>query len=1077
MSVTAFANNLRSNPSSASLAQYYQEHNPAFSSGAQAGANGSAPHNELDFCNAFWGEGDAGYEVIMAKLRASSRTMDELKSFWKERASIEEDYAKRLAKLGKTVLGKDEIGELRNALDTLRNETDKQASARAKLSMEIRRDVETPTTEFASRMANLRKTYAANIEKSYKNKSAQEGHVAKARERYEQDCLRINACTANASIAQGKELERLQAQLRKTQATVGSNEKEYQSYVRLLDETTRKWETEWKAFCDHVQDLEEERIDFVKDNAWAYANAVSSVCVTDDESCERVRVALEGFEASTEIQTFVRAFGTGAKIPDPPLFVDYARGEAHYNDNTSRVAQFARTSSRGTGAVPGMIGSPAREVEAPREIRPITPSKPTSVYEPPAAMVASPEPPRAVPPATREPTVQDAPAARMASPALANTSAAPSVRPPSAFARPGSAFGQTPPPTGPLALKSQQTNGGDVNNDPIARSLAELRNNPPPAGSIKRTSIRRPESQATNRNSFQPPKSPGPMSPAARAQSPYGQPQHQAQVPPSAFAGRQSMQMEAAAVPPTSAFSSRQQMPSESASPVAALSPRQQQPVAQRPYSPAQPQVQAPQAQAPTHVSRKSMDASLIPPMAGFTAAELARSKAEHANRTSRAYDHGQAIPRPSSPAGSTRSARSTGGGRAPSPALMQPPQQAPSPVADQVLEQYHQAFPGERAGSRGPSRQGSISSRHSRRSMQQAPPSPGATQGFAGIGAGGGRSPSPQPYHDHRQQQDHHRLSGAPSAALVANTGQIPQNTSYPDRSTSRQSQYGASQRGPQQQQHQPSEQVSHGYANSPRSPEYGHQSSASVGRSSTYQSMQAPPPAGQAQNPYVQAQHAQSPAQAYAAKAQQYAAGVNGYGQNSYGSQSRPGAQYPQQQQQQQQPGPTQHAGYTSAQSPQQPYNPGYGSQRSAAGGYAQDSYNSYGAPRGVSPAPQQQPAVQSYAAPAANVAAPAQYTTSATTAAAASAPAAGRSPSPMPAVAPVDAPPTGQYSTTGEPVLFYVKALYDYEAASETEFNFQVGDIIAVTKTPADGWWSGELLDEARRRPGKTDFPSNL
>lgn len=41
----------------------------------------------------------------------------------------------------------------------------------------------------------------------------------------------------------------------------------------------------------------------------------------------------------------------------------------------------------------------------------------------------------------------------------------------------------------------------------------------------------------------------------------------------------------------------------------------------------------------------------------------------------------------------------------------------------------------------------------------------------------------------------------------------------------------------------------------------------------------------------------------------------------------------------------------------------------------------------------------------------------------------------------------------------------------------FDFQTGDIIAVTATPDDGWWSGELLDETRRRPGRNVFPSNF
>ena len=68
----------RSN-SSTSLAQFYKENNnninPSLSN-----------HNgELDFCNAFWGEGDAGYEVISARLRASNRTVDDLRAFWKER--------------------------------------------------------------------------------------------------------------------------------------------------------------------------------------------------------------------------------------------------------------------------------------------------------------------------------------------------------------------------------------------------------------------------------------------------------------------------------------------------------------------------------------------------------------------------------------------------------------------------------------------------------------------------------------------------------------------------------------------------------------------------------------------------------------------------------------------------------------------------------------------------------------------------------------------------------------------------------------------------------------------------------
>jgi len=71
----------------------------------------------------------------------------------------------------------------------------------------------------------------------------------------------------------------------------------------------------------------------------------------------------------------------------------------------------------------------------------------------------------------------------------------------------------------------------------------------------------------------------------------------------------------------------------------------------------------------------------------------------------------------------------------------------------------------------------------------------------------------------------------------------------------------------------------------------------------------------------------------------------------------------------------------------------------------------------------------------------------------------------------------PPTRQYTENGQPVVFYVRALYDYTASIPEEFDFQTNDIIAVTATPEDGWWSGELLDEKRRVPGKHIFPSNF
>ena len=151
------------------------------------------------------------------------------------------------------------------------------------LAQQIRNELENPVTSFVARQAQHRKTYQATIEKQFKTKQAQEAHVNKAREKYEQDCLRINAYTAQSTLVQGKDLERISVKLERAQQTVHANEREYANFARALHESVGKWEQEWRQFCDSCQDLEEERMDFAKDNVWVYANAVSIVCVSDDE--------------------------------------------------------------------------------------------------------------------------------------------------------------------------------------------------------------------------------------------------------------------------------------------------------------------------------------------------------------------------------------------------------------------------------------------------------------------------------------------------------------------------------------------------------------------------------------------------------------------------------------------------------------------------------------------------------------------------------------------------------------------------------------------------------------------------
>lgn len=98
----------------------------------------------------------------------------------------------------------------------------------------------------------------------------------------------------------GQEERKNKAKMEKTQIQLASTNNEYEAAVKALEETTGRWNRDWKAACDvclsrrskHLckvtnvaqkfQDLEEERLDFMKSSLWTFANVASTVCVSDD---------------------------------------------------------------------------------------------------------------------------------------------------------------------------------------------------------------------------------------------------------------------------------------------------------------------------------------------------------------------------------------------------------------------------------------------------------------------------------------------------------------------------------------------------------------------------------------------------------------------------------------------------------------------------------------------------------------------------------------------------------------------------------------------------------------------------
>ena len=151
------------------------------------------------------------------------------------------------------------------------------------LANQIRVDLEAHTADFHSKQVSHRRTIQAPLERKFKEKQAQESYVKKSREKYEGDCQRIELYTQQASYMQGIDLAKVQQKLNRTRQTIQGNERDYAKFSKDLLDLLVPWEKEWKDYCDSCQDLEEERMDFMKDIVWIYVNHVSTICVHDDQ--------------------------------------------------------------------------------------------------------------------------------------------------------------------------------------------------------------------------------------------------------------------------------------------------------------------------------------------------------------------------------------------------------------------------------------------------------------------------------------------------------------------------------------------------------------------------------------------------------------------------------------------------------------------------------------------------------------------------------------------------------------------------------------------------------------------------
>ena len=110
------------------------------------------------------------------------------------RATIEDEYARKLLSLSRKSLGSQESGTLRASLDVLRGEVEAMGKSHQNIAGQMKTELEEPLAAFAGAMKERRKIVQGGIEKLLKVKVQQTQYVNKVCHSFNELDPRLISC-------------------------------------------------------------------------------------------------------------------------------------------------------------------------------------------------------------------------------------------------------------------------------------------------------------------------------------------------------------------------------------------------------------------------------------------------------------------------------------------------------------------------------------------------------------------------------------------------------------------------------------------------------------------------------------------------------------------------------------------------------------------------------------------------------------------------------------------------------------------------------------------------------------------
>ncbi len=259
-----------------------------------------------------------GYDVLLKRMKEGREMCKDYEEFLKQRAKAEEVFGKTLVKIAKSSGGKDEIGSLKTSWDEVVSQTENCGQSHVNISIRLTEEAK-KVEEFREAQKEKRKKEEDGIKRVIASKRDQYNKVMHSKRAYESKCkeadIADDAYMKGRLVGPTKDQDKLLIKKDKLRQASTQADAQYQKDVAVLEQASQEWEDRMAQLCVIFQQLEMERIRFLRNTMWVFSNIISLQCCSDDENSDDMRKALSECNEDRDIQLFISQKATGSTKP------------------------------------------------------------------------------------------------------------------------------------------------------------------------------------------------------------------------------------------------------------------------------------------------------------------------------------------------------------------------------------------------------------------------------------------------------------------------------------------------------------------------------------------------------------------------------------------------------------------------------------------------------------------------------------------------------------------------------------------------------------------------------------------